>query len=73
MLAGHETVAKTVSKANALSHGMTSDNLRFVADICTMGAREATRDPAQASGRSYKGVRGDQGTRKGRLHAGRYR
>jgi hypothetical protein len=33
MLAGHETVSKTVSRPNALSHGMTSDNPRFAADI----------------------------------------
>jgi hypothetical protein len=41
MLAGHETVSKTVSKPGALSHGVTSDNPRFVAGICIMGAREA--------------------------------
>jgi hypothetical protein len=64
MLAGHETVSKTVSRPNALSHGMSSDNPRFADDICIMGAREATRDPAQAPGGSYKDVQDDQGTRK---------
>jgi len=73
MLAGHETVAKTVRKLDILSHGRTSDNPRFVADIRVMGAREATRDPAQAAGRGHGGVRGSQGTRKRGLHAGSYR
>ena len=56
MLAGHETVAKTVRKLGALSHRRASDNRRSVADICVMGAREAARDPAQAAGGGYGGV-----------------
>ena len=42
MLAGHETVSRAVSKLGAPSHGMKSDNPRFVAYICLLGAREAT-------------------------------
>jgi hypothetical protein len=46
MLAGHETVAKTVSKPDAQFHGSTSDNPGFVDNICIVGAREAARDSA---------------------------
>jgi hypothetical protein len=73
MLAGHETVAKAVSKPDALFRGSTSNNTGFVDNICIMGAREAAQGPAQASGRSHKGVRGDQGTREGGPHAERHR
>jgi hypothetical protein len=73
MLAGHETVSKTVSKLNALSRGMISDNPHFVDDIWTVGACEAARDPEEASGRSHGNVQGNQGPREGGLHVGRYR
>jgi len=41
MLAGHDTVAKTVSRLDAPFHGTTSDNPRLAADVCVLGAREA--------------------------------
>ena len=51
MLAGQETVAKTVSKPGALSRGKISDDPGSVAELWVMGAREESRDPAQATGR----------------------
>ena len=59
MLAGHETVGKTVSKLDALSHERTPDNPRFLAGVCAVGARKASQGPAQAAGRGYKDVRSD--------------
>jgi hypothetical protein len=59
MLAGHETGANTVSKPDALSHASTYDNPCFVDDICIVGACEAARDSAEASGRGYGDLRGD--------------
>jgi hypothetical protein len=64
MLAGHETIAKTVSKFDSLRHAKASDKLRRVARFCVMGTREAARDPAQAKGRGYQGVRGGKGSRR---------
>jgi hypothetical protein len=58
LLVGHETVAKPVSKLYAIYHGKTSDDPRSVAHVCAMGAREADRDPAQATRRGYRCIRG---------------
>lgn len=73
MLAGHETVAKTVSKPDTFIPW--EDNLcnRSGVDICVVGAREAARDPAQATGRGYRSIRSDKGTGKRGFHARRYR
>ena len=46
MLAGHETVSKTVSGLHVQSLGAAFDELFCVADICVMGTREMARDPA---------------------------
>ena len=59
MIVGHDTVSKAVSKLDALSHGMTSGNPRFAANVCVLGAREMARDPRQAAGRGYGDVRGN--------------
>jgi len=73
MLAGHDTVSKVVSKLDALSHGMTSGNPRFAADVCVLGARETARDPGQAAGRDHGDVRGNYGTGRRGLYVWRYR
>lgn len=56
MLAGHETVAKTVSKSDALSHCKTSHGPRSVAHIRTLGAREEAQHPVHATEGGYRGI-----------------
>lgn len=46
MLAGHETVSKTVRKSSARFHGTAFGDPPPIADVCVMGTREVARDPA---------------------------
>jgi len=64
MLAGHETVSKTVSGSRARFYGTAFDHSLCVADICVVGTRQVARDPAKGAGRGYRRVRGGEGARR---------
>jgi len=64
MLAGHETVSKTVSGSHAHFHGTAFGDPLFVADIYVMGTRKVARDPAKAAERGYRCVRDGEGARR---------